>query len=145
MNSSKSLNNLKKDKFCTVIPSHLKNQKNMKKLVKLCFVFILQQFVVAQEIPHTKGKLEFKIHQKIENAEIVKVNNENKVERIVSKNDKIELNSDRPKRELHLRPHFDLKKEEKARDSKKEHLKHQRENREHVKEHRHDRKEKNKD
>ena len=120
------------------------NLKKMKNLVLFCFLLTIQQ-LAAQENPTIKGKLEFKIHQKIESSEIVKVNNENKVERIVSRNDKLELKGDPSKKELHLRPHFDLKKEGRARDSKNERLKQQRENREKSKEHRHDRKEKNKD
>ena len=116
----------------------------MKNLVIICFLLTMQR-LAAQENPTIKGKLEFKIHQKIESSEIVKVNNENKVERIVSRNDKLELKGDPSKKELHLRPHFDLKKEGRARDSKNERLKQQRENREQSKEHRHDRKEKNKD
>lgn len=116
----------------------------MKNLVLFCFVLTLQQ-LAAQEIPTIKGKLEFKIHQKIENSEIVKVNNENKVERILSRKDKLEFKGEPSKKELHLRPHFDLKKEERARGSKNERMKQQRENREQSKEHRNDRKEKNKD
>ena len=118
--------------------------KKMKNLVIVCFLLSMQR-LAAQENPTIKGKLEFKIHQKIESSEIVKVNNENKVERIVSRNDKLELKGDPSKKELHLRPHFDLKKEGRARDSKNERLKQQRENREKSKEHRLDRKEKNKD
>jgi len=116
----------------------------MKNLVLFCFLLTMQQ-LAAQENPSIKRKLEFKIHQKIESSEIVKVNNENKVERIVSRNEKLELKADPSKKELHLRPHFDLKKEVRARDSKNERLKQQRENREQSKEHRHDRKEKIKD
>lgn len=118
--------------------------KKMKNLVLFCFLLTMQQ-LAAQENPTIKGKLEFKIHQKIESSEIVKVNNDNKVERIVSRNDRLDLKGDPSKKEFHLRPHFDLKKEERARDSKNERLKQQRENREQSKEHRHDRKEKNKD
>jgi hypothetical protein len=57
----------------------------------------------------------------------------------------LEFKGDPSKKELHLRPHFDLKKEERARGSKNERMKQQRENREQSKEHRYDRKEKNKD
>ena len=117
----------------------------MKNLVLFCFVLTLQQ-LAAQEIPTIKGKLEFKIHQKIENSEIVKVNNENKLERILSRKEKLEFKGEPSKKELHLRPHFDLKKDERARGSKNERMKQQRENREQSKkEHRYDRKEKNKD
>lgn len=144
MNSTKYLKNKKLYRFCSMFSSPLKNQKTMKNLVLICLVLTFKH-ITAQEIPTTKGKLEFKIHQKIENSEIVKVNNENKIERTSRQNENLDIKEDRKhKKELRLRPHFDLKKEEKVQGSKHENTKHQRENREHSKEHRHDRKEKNK-
>lgn len=143
----KSINyskNEKKIKDTFGLKFQLIKLKNMKNLVVFCFMLSLQQ-LVAQEVPSATKKLDFKIHQKTEHTEIVKVNNENKVERTLKETDRLEHKGERAKKELHLRPHFDLKKEEKVRGSKNENLKQNRENREHSKEHRHDRKEKNKD